>query len=77
MAKTASTPRWPSMANCCVKLVAPFTSVMVPAASRRSVLKSRPLRGSELTESLDSFSPPVAAEAVWAEAASAATKAVF
>jgi hypothetical protein len=31
---------------------------MVPAASRRSVLKSRPLRGKSLTAWLESFSPP-------------------
>ena len=59
IANTASTPLCPLMANCCVKFVAPLTSVMVPAASRSSVLKSRPLSGSSLTDWLDSFSPPV------------------
>jgi hypothetical protein len=58
MAKTASTPRWPLIANCWVKFVAPLTSVMVPAASNSNVLKSRPFSGRELTDSLDSFSPP-------------------
>ena len=61
IANTASTPRCPSIANCCVKFVAPFASVIVPAASNSNVLKSRPFSGSELTDSLDSFSPPVAA----------------
>ena len=60
MANIASTPRCPSMANCCVKFVAPFVSVIVPAASSSSVLKSRPFSGSELTDWLESFSPPVA-----------------
>ena len=32
----------------------------VSAASNSNVLKSRPFRGRELTDSLDSFSPPVA-----------------
>ena len=48
------------MANCAVKLVAPFASVMVPAASSSSVLKSRLFSGSSLTAWLDSSSPPVA-----------------
>jgi len=60
MAKVASTPRCPLMANCWVKFVAPFTSVIVPAASRSRVLKSRPFRGSELTSWLDRASTPVA-----------------
>ena len=59
MAKVASTPRWPLMANCAVKLVAPLASVMVPAASSSNVLKSRLLRGSSLTAWLESCSPPV------------------
>ena len=62
IAKVASTPRWPLMANCAVKLVAPLASVMVPAASRRRELKSRLLSGSSLTAWPDSSSPPVA---VW------------
>ena len=61
IANTASTPRWPFTANCCVKLVAPFASVIVPAANSNSWLKSRLLSGSTLTVWLDSASPPVAA----------------
>jgi hypothetical protein len=64
MAKVASTPRCPLMANCAVKLVAPLASVMVPAASSSSVLKSRLFSGSSLTAWLDSSSPPVAAGAL-------------
>ena len=60
MAKVASTPRWPLIANWAVKLVAPLASVMVPAASSRSELKSRLFKGSSLTAWLDSSSPPVA-----------------
>jgi len=60
MAKVASTPRWPLMANCAVKFVAPLASVMVPAASSKRLEKSRLLRGSSLTAWLESSSPPVA-----------------
>ena len=49
IAKVASTPRWPLMANCWVKLVAPLASVMVPAASSSSWLKSRLFSGMALT----------------------------
>jgi hypothetical protein len=49
MAKVASTPRCPLMANCAVKLVAQLESVIVPAASSRSVLKSRLFNGNSLT----------------------------
>ena len=70
MAKVASTPRCPLMANCAVKLVAPLVSVMVPAASSSSVLKSRLFSGSSLTAWLDSSSPPVAAGALRMETVS-------
>ena len=40
-----------------------MASVIVPAASRSSVLKSRPFNGNELTAWLESFSPPVPVEA--------------
>src|SRR6202165_6122869 len=59
MAKTAAVPRWPLTANCCVKLAAPLVSVMVPAARRRSLLKSRSLRGRLETSALERRSPPV------------------
>ena len=59
MAKVASTPRWPLMANCWVKLVAPLASVMVPAASSNNWLKSRLFRGSWLTDLLERSTPPV------------------
>jgi len=45
-----------------VKFVDPFVSVIVPAASKRSVPKSRLLSGNSLTAWLDSSSPPLA---VW------------
>ena len=60
MANVASTPRWPLIANCWVKFVAPFVSVIVPAARSNKVLKSRPFRGKELTAWPESASPPVA-----------------
>jgi hypothetical protein len=47
------------MANCWVKFVWPFESVIVPAANRRSWLKSRLFSGIALTVWLESFSPPV------------------
>lgn len=50
----------PLMANCCVKFVAPLTSVIVPAARSSNELKSRPFSGNSLADWLDSFSPPVA-----------------
>jgi len=53
IAKVASTPRCPLIANCAVKFVAPFASVMVPAESSSKLLKSRLFNGSELTASLD------------------------
>ena len=59
MAKTASTPRWPLMANCCVKFVWPLASVMVPAASSSNWLKLRLFSGIALTVWLESFSPLV------------------
>ena len=59
IANVASTPRCPLIANCAVKFVAPFESVIVPAASRSRVLKSRLFSGSSLTAWLDSSSPPV------------------
>ena len=40
IAKIASTPRCPLIANWAVKLVAPLVSVIVPAASSSKVLKS-------------------------------------
>ena len=58
IANTASTPRWPLIANCCVKLVAPFASVIVPAAKRSNWLKSRLFNGSSDTVRLDNCSPP-------------------
>ena len=70
IANVASTPRWPLMANCAVKLVAPLASVMVPAASSSSVLKSRLFSGSSLTAWLDNSSPPVP---VWFFSSSVAT----
>ena len=51
MAKVASTPRWPLMANCWVKLVAPLASVMVPAASSRRVDEVAPVQR-KLTDGL-------------------------
>jgi len=60
MAKTASTPRCPFTANCAVKLVAPFVSVMVPAASRSNWLKSRLLSGIDVTDLPLRVSPPLA-----------------
>ena len=68
-AKTASTPRCPFTANCCVKLVAPFVSVIVPAASRSNWLKSRLLSGIAVTDLLLSVSPPLAC--VWLSSSSA------
>jgi hypothetical protein len=57
------------MANCWVKFVAPLASVMVPAASSKSWLKSRLFKGSELTAWLDSSSPPeVAGKSPFADA---------
>ncbi len=44
------------MANCWVKFVCPFTSVIVPAANSSSVLKSRPFKGNSFTFWLESFS---------------------
>src|SRR6266850_2691655 len=69
MAKTAAEPRWPLTANCCVKLAAPLVSVMVPAARRRSLLKSRSLRGRLDTSPVERRSPPLA----WGETRSVAT----
>ena len=63
MAKTAAVPRCPLTANCCVKFDAPLVSVMVPAASSSSWLKSRLLSGSPETALLDSCSPPVLSRA--------------
>src|SRR4029077_16568021 len=60
IAKTVAEPRWPLTANCCVKLAAPLASVMVPAASRRSLLKSREFRGRLETLDADRRSPPLA-----------------
>ena len=59
IANTASTPRCPLMANCWVKFVCPFTSVIVPAANSNNALKSRPFNGNSSTFWLESFSPPV------------------
>src|SRR5260221_14658807 len=47
------------MANCWVKFVCPFTSVIVPAANNNSVLKWRPFTGNSFTFWLESFSLPV------------------
>src|ERR1035441_4502262 len=46
-------------ANCWVKFAAPFVSVMVPAASSSSWLKSRLFSGSPETSLPESRSPPV------------------
>src|SRR6266850_2325782 len=62
MAKTAAEPRWPLTANCCVKLAAPLVSVMVPAARRRSLLKSRSLRSSRVWSDNDAEFLPVGRE---------------
>jgi hypothetical protein len=59
MANTAAVPRCPLTANCCVKLDAPLVSVMVPAASSSSWLKSRLFRGIAETALADNCSPPV------------------
>src|SRR6476620_11372406 len=58
--KTVVEPRWPFTENCCVKLAAPLASVMVPAASRRSLLKSREFRGRLETLDAERSSPPLA-----------------
>jgi len=42
------------------EMAAPFVSVIVPAASRSSLLKSRAFRGRLDTFPLDRFSPPLA-----------------
>src|SRR5437870_13888715 len=47
------------MANCWVKFVCPFTSVIVPAANNNNALKSRPFNGNSFTFWLETFSPPV------------------
>ena len=47
------------MANCWVKFVCPFTSVIVPAANNNNALKSRPFNGNSFTFWLESFSPLV------------------
>ncbi len=60
MEKTVVEPRWPLTANCCVKLAAPLASVMVPAARRRSLLKSREFRGRLETLEAERRSPPLA-----------------
>src|SRR5208283_6130338 len=57
-ANSAAVPRCPLTANCCVKLAVPFESVMVPAASSSSWLKSRLFRGSSETALLDKLLPP-------------------
>src|SRR5579863_8092088 len=59
MANTAAVPRWPFTANCCVKFAAPLVSVIVPAASNSSWLKSRLFNGREETALPESCSPPV------------------
>jgi len=59
MAKTDAVPRCPFTANCCVKLAAPFVSVIVPAASSSNLLKSRSFRGRLETSPLVRCSPPL------------------
>ena len=66
MEKTVVEPRWPLTANCWVKLAAPLASVMVPAASRRSLLKSREFRGRLETLEAERRSPPLACGVVLA-----------
>jgi len=56
IANTASTPHWPLMANRCVKFVAPFASVILPAVNNSSWLESGLLSVSTLTVWLDSAS---------------------
>ena len=57
MAKTELVPRWPLTENCCVKLAAPFVSVVVPAPSVSSWVKSRLLSGRLETCLLESWAP--------------------
>ena len=65
VAKTAVTPRCPFIENCCVKFAAPLVSVIVPAASRSSLLKSRSFKGRFETSLLESRSPRVASVDAW------------
>ena len=62
MAKTVVVPRWPLTANCCVKFAAPLASVMVPAANKSSLLKSRELSGRLDTSFRERCPPPLASE---------------
>ena len=61
---TVADPRCPLTANCCVKFAAPFASVIVPAASSSSLLKSRVLSGRLETSPLERCSPPLARRTV-------------
>src|SRR5215831_5693648 len=58
-ANTVAVPRCPFTANCCVKFAAPLVSVIVPAASKSSLLKSREFSGRLDTSDRERCSPPL------------------